>query len=115
MGVYTDATNDGTMRALASAAKLVPYDSALFVVTDKGAGDSQRLPLALRALVEKRLKVYTIWTDPSHPSLESEIALQDLRNVSSHTEGEVLPYSLQIPVSRLFISTSRLRPRILQY
>lgn len=45
------------MRALASAAKLVPYDSALFVVTDKGAGDPQRLPLALRALVEKRLKV----------------------------------------------------------
>lgn len=45
------------MRALASAAKLVPYDSALFVITDKGAGDPQRLPLALRALVEKRLKV----------------------------------------------------------
>ncbi|CAH0731111.1 unnamed protein product, partial [Brenthis ino] len=95
-GVYTDSTNDGTMRALAAAAKLVPYDSALFVVTDKGAGDPQRLPLALRALVEKRLKVYTIWTDPNHPSPESELALQDLRNVSSHTEGEVLPYSLQI-------------------
>ncbi|XP_045783597.1 uncharacterized protein LOC123879740 [Maniola jurtina] len=95
-GVYSDSTNDGTMRALASAAKLVPYDSALFVVTDKGAGDPQRLPLALRALVEKRLKVYTIWTDPNHPSIESELALQDLRNVSSHTEGEVLPYSLQI-------------------
>ncbi|XP_064076147.1 uncharacterized protein LOC113404300 [Vanessa tameamea] len=94
--VYTDGNNDGTMRALASAAKLVPYDSALFVVTDKGAGDSQRLPLALRALVEKRLKVYTIWTDPTHPSADSELALQDLRNISSHTEGEVLPYSLQI-------------------
>ncbi|CAH2083473.1 unnamed protein product [Euphydryas editha] len=95
-GVYTDSTNDGTMRALASAAKLVPYDSALFVVTDKGPGDPQRLPLALKALVEKRLKVYTIWTDPNHPSPESELALQDLRNISSHTEGEVLPYSLQI-------------------
>lgn len=45
------------MRALASATKLVPYDSALFVLTDKGAGDPQRLPLALRVLVEKRLKV----------------------------------------------------------
>ncbi|XP_045456328.1 uncharacterized protein LOC123666170 [Melitaea cinxia] len=95
-GVYTDSNNDGTMRAIASAAKLVPYDSALFVVTDKGPGDPQRLPLALRALVEKRLKVYTIWTDPNHPSPESELALQDLRNISSHTEGEVLPYSLQI-------------------
>ncbi|XP_061381695.1 uncharacterized protein LOC116778540 isoform X2 [Danaus plexippus] len=94
--VYTDSSNDGTMRALASAAKLVPYDSALFLVTDKGAGDPQRLPLALRALVEKRLKVYTIWTDPSHPSVESELALQDLRNISSHTEGEVLAYSLQV-------------------
>ncbi|XP_072946853.1 uncharacterized protein [Epargyreus clarus] len=95
-GVYSDASNDGTMRALTSAAKLVPYDSALFVVTDKGAGDPQRMPLALRALVEKRLKVYTIWTDPSYPSAESEQALQDLRNVSAHTEGEVLPYSLQV-------------------
>ncbi|XP_053622615.1 uncharacterized protein LOC128682111 isoform X2 [Plodia interpunctella] len=94
--VNTDVTTDGTMRALTSAAKLVPYDSALFVVTDKGAGDSQRLPLALRALVEKRLKVYTIWTDPGHPSQESEMELQVLRNVSRHTEGDVLPYSLQV-------------------
>ncbi|XP_026325677.1 uncharacterized protein LOC113234551 isoform X2 [Hyposmocoma kahamanoa] len=84
------------MRALASAAKLVPYDSALFVVTDKGPGDSQRLPLALRALVEKRLKVYTIWTDPSHPSNASELQLQSLRNISKHTEGGVLPYSFQV-------------------
>ncbi|XP_028159175.1 uncharacterized protein LOC114351977 isoform X1 [Ostrinia furnacalis] len=95
-GVNSDASGDGTMRALASAAKLVPYDSALFVVTDKGAGDPQRLPLALRALIEKRLKVYTIWTDPNHPSTESEAELQELRNVSLHTEGEVLPYSLQV-------------------
>ncbi|KAL0858443.1 hypothetical protein ABMA27_012319 [Loxostege sticticalis] len=95
-GVNTDASSDGTMRALASAAKLVPYDSALFVVTDKGAGDPQRLPLALRALIEKRLKVYTIWTDPNHPSTESEAELQELRNVSLHTEGDVLPYSLQV-------------------
>ena len=56
-GVSTDTSNDGTMRALATAAKLVPYDSALFVITDKRPGDPQRLPLALRALVEKRLKV----------------------------------------------------------
>ncbi|CAH0698240.1 unnamed protein product [Spodoptera exigua] len=84
------------MRALATAAKLVPYDSALFVITDKGPGDPQRLPLALRALVEKRLKVYTIWTDPAHPSPESEEALQELRNVSKHTEGEVMPYPLQV-------------------
>ncbi|XP_063899331.1 uncharacterized protein LOC110378641 isoform X1 [Helicoverpa armigera] len=95
-GVNTDATNDGTMRALATAAKLVPYDSALFVVTDKGPGDPQRLPLALRALVEKRLKVYTIWTDPSHPSTESEEALQELRNISKHTEGELIAYPLQV-------------------
>ncbi|CAK1549493.1 unnamed protein product [Leptosia nina] len=94
--VYTDSTNDGTMRALASAAKLVPYDSALFLVTDKAPGDPQRLPLALRALVEKRLKVYTIWTDPNYPSAESELALQDLKNISSHTEGEVLPFALPI-------------------
>ncbi|XP_060808472.1 uncharacterized protein LOC106134386 isoform X2 [Amyelois transitella] len=94
--VNTDINTDGTMRALTSAAKLVPYDSALFVVTDKGAGDSQRLPLALRALVEKRLKVYTIWTDPNHPSEESEMELQVLRNVSRHTEGDVLPYNLQV-------------------
>ncbi|XP_038220414.1 uncharacterized protein LOC119838515 [Zerene cesonia] len=93
-GVYTSTASDGTMRALASAAKLVPYDSALFLVTDRAPGDAQRLPLALRALVEKRLKVYTVWTDPSHPAPESELALQDLRNVSSHTEGEVLPYAL---------------------
>ncbi|XP_068627104.1 uncharacterized protein [Battus philenor] len=96
-GVRTDASRDGTMKALASAAKLVPYDSALFLITDKEAGDPQKLPLALRALIEKRLKVYTIWTDPSHPSEESELALQELRNVSSHTEGDVLPYSLQNP------------------
>ncbi|KAF9416896.1 hypothetical protein HW555_005899 [Spodoptera exigua] len=95
-GVNTETTNDGTMRALATAAKLVPYDSALFVITDKGPGDPQRLPLALRALVEKRLKVYTIWTDPAHPSPESEEALQELRNVSKHTEGEVMPYPLQV-------------------
>ncbi|XP_041983872.1 uncharacterized protein LOC121736616 isoform X2 [Aricia agestis] len=94
--VVTDASVDGTMRALTFAAKLVPYDSALFLITDKGAGDPQRLPLALRALIEKRLKVYTIWTDPSYPSAESEQALQDLKNVSSHTDGEVLPYSIQI-------------------
>ncbi|XP_045509262.1 uncharacterized protein LOC123704813 [Colias croceus] len=93
-GVYTSTINDGTMRALTSAAKLVPYDSALFLVTDRAPGDAQRLPLALRALVEKRLKVYTVWTDPTYPSAESELALQDLRNVSSHTEGEVLPYVL---------------------
>ncbi|XP_050556879.1 uncharacterized protein LOC118281273 isoform X2 [Spodoptera frugiperda] len=95
-GVNTDTTNDGTMRALATAAKLVPYDSALFIITDKGPGDPQRLPLALRALVEKRLKVYTIWTDPAHPSPQSEEALQELRNVSKHTEGEVMPYPLQV-------------------
>ncbi|KAJ2941713.1 hypothetical protein O0L34_g10521 [Tuta absoluta] len=94
--VNTDANSDGTMRALTSAAKLVPYDSALFVVTDKGAGDAQKLPLALRALVEKRLKVYTIWTDPAYPSEESELQLQGLRNISKHTEGGVLPYSLQV-------------------
>ncbi|CAG9790557.1 unnamed protein product [Diatraea saccharalis] len=94
-GVNSDA-GDGTMRALASAAKLVPYDSALFVVTDRGAADPQRLPLALRVLVEKRLKVYTIWTDPHHPSADSETALHELRNVSTHTEGDVLPYSLQV-------------------
>ncbi|KAI5639337.1 hypothetical protein NE865_08197 [Phthorimaea operculella] len=94
--VNSDANSDGTMRALTSAAKLVPYDSALFVVTDKGAGDPQKLPLALRALVEKRLKVYTIWTDPTYPSEESEIQLQGLRNISKHTEGGVLPYSLQV-------------------
>ncbi|CAH0404015.1 unnamed protein product [Chilo suppressalis] len=94
-GVNADA-GDSTMRALASAAKLVPYDSALFVLTDRGAADPQRLPLALRALVEKRLKVYTIWTDPNHPSADSEDALHELRNVSTHTEGEVLPYSLQV-------------------
>lgn len=95
-GVNTDTTTDGTMRALATAAKLVPYDSALFLVTDKGPGDPQKLPLALRALVGKRLKVYTIWTDPNHPSEESEDALQELRNVSKHTEGEVMPYPLQV-------------------
>ncbi|KAJ8706604.1 hypothetical protein PYW07_012682 [Mythimna separata] len=95
-GVNTDTTSDGTMRALATAAKLVPYDSALFLVTDKGPGDPQRLPLALRALVEKRLKVYTIWTDPNHPSEESEAALQELRNISKHTEGDVMPYPLQV-------------------
>ncbi|KAJ0169255.1 hypothetical protein K1T71_015139 [Dendrolimus kikuchii] len=95
-GVNTDSASDGTMRALASAAKLVPYDSALFVITDKGAADPQRLPLALRTLVEKRLKVYTIWTDPSYPSTESELALQELRNISQYTEGEVLPYSMQV-------------------
>lgn len=95
-GVNTDTTNDGTMRALSTAAKLVPYDSALFIITDKGPGDPQRLPLALRALVEKRLKVYTIWTDPAHPSPQSEEALQELRNVSKHTEGEVMPYPLQV-------------------
>ncbi|XP_037296528.1 uncharacterized protein LOC115453643 [Manduca sexta] len=95
-GVHSDSASDGTMRALASAAKLVPYDSALFVVTDKGPGDLQRLPLALRTLVEKRLKVYTIWTDPSHPSSESERALEGLRSISQHTEGEVLPYSIQV-------------------
>ncbi|CAH2065149.1 unnamed protein product, partial [Iphiclides podalirius] len=95
-GVRTDSASDGTMRALGSAAKLVPYDSALFIITDKRAGDPQKLPLALRALVEKRLKVYTIWTDPRHPSEESELALQELRNVSTHTEGDVLPYSLQL-------------------
>ncbi|CAH4033132.1 unnamed protein product [Pieris brassicae] len=95
-GVYTDSTIDGTMRSLVSATKLVPYDSALFLVTDKAPGDAQRLPLALRALVEKRLKVYTIWTDPNYPTPDSEAALQDLKNISSHTEGEVLPYSLPI-------------------
>ncbi|KAM3955527.1 uncharacterized protein ACR2FA_010565 [Aphomia sociella] len=94
--VNSDDSTDGTMRALASAAKLVPYDSALFVVTDKGAGDPQRLPLALRALIEKRLKVYTIWTDPNYSTSESEIELQELRNISRHTEGDVLPYSLQV-------------------
>ncbi|XP_073966310.1 uncharacterized protein isoform X2 [Choristoneura fumiferana] len=93
-GVHAE-TNDGTMRALASATKLVPYDSALFLLTDKGAGDPQRLPLALRVLVEKRLKVYTVWTNPNLLSPESEVALQGLRNVSKHTEGEVLPYTLQ--------------------
>lgn len=95
-GVHTDSTSDGTMRALTSAAKLVPYDSALFIITDKGAGDPQRLPLALRTLVEKRLKVYTIWTDPKYPAMESELALQELRNISQHTEGDVLPYSMQV-------------------
>ncbi|CAG4999992.1 unnamed protein product [Parnassius apollo] len=95
-GVRRDLASDGTMRALASAAKLVPYDSALFVITDRGVGDPQKLPLALRALIEKRLKVYTIWTDPRHPSVESEAALQELRNISTHTEGEVLSYSLQV-------------------
>ncbi|XP_026762136.2 uncharacterized protein LOC113520912 [Galleria mellonella] len=94
--INNDDSSDGTMRALASAAKLVPYDSALFVVTDKGAGDPQRLPLALRALIEKRLKVYTIWTDPRHQTSESEAELQELRNISRHTEGDVLPYSLQV-------------------
>ncbi|XP_026747956.1 uncharacterized protein LOC113508944 [Trichoplusia ni] len=95
-GVATDVSNDGTMRALATAAKLVPYDSALFIITDKGAGDPQRLPLALRALVEKRLKVYTIWTDPEHLTKESEQSLQELRNISKHTEGDVMPYPLQV-------------------
>ncbi|VVC90780.1 unnamed protein product [Leptidea sinapis] len=79
MGVYT-ASDDGTMKALASATKLVPYDSALFLMTDREPGDPQRLPLALRALVEKRLKVYTIWTNPNYPSKDSEQSLQDLRN-----------------------------------
>ncbi|KAH9641071.1 hypothetical protein HF086_006351, partial [Spodoptera exigua] len=97
-GVNTETTNDGTMRALATAAKLVPYDSALFVITDKGPGDPQRLPLALRALVEKRLKVLRsiALPNPAHPSPESEEALQELRNVSKHTEGEVMPYPLQV-------------------
>lgn len=52
-----DSRADGTMRALTGAAKLVPYDSALFVITDEGPGDVNRLQLALRAVVEKRLKV----------------------------------------------------------
>ncbi|KPJ00501.1 hypothetical protein RR46_07091 [Papilio xuthus] len=94
-GVRSESASDGTLRALASAAKLVPYDSALFLITDKEVGDPLKLPLALRALVEKRLKVYTIWTDPNYPSIESELSLVELRNVSTHTEGDVLPYSLQ--------------------
>ncbi|XP_049884072.1 uncharacterized protein LOC126379383 isoform X2 [Pectinophora gossypiella] len=94
--VNAESNSDATMKALTSAAKLVPYDSALFIITDRGAVDNQRLPLALRALVEKRLKVYTIWTDPAHPAEESERQLQGLRNVSTHTEGDVLPYSLQV-------------------
>lgn len=55
----------------------------------------------MHELISILFQVYTIWTDPNHPSLESELALQDLRNVSSHTEGEVLPYSLTITVSSL--------------
>ncbi|KPJ20151.1 hypothetical protein RR48_01470 [Papilio machaon] len=94
-GVRPESASDGTLRALASAAKLVPYDSALFLITDKEVGDPLKLPLALRALVEKRLKVYTIWTDPHYPSIESELSLVELRNISTHTEGDVLPYSLQ--------------------
>ncbi|XP_013139237.1 PREDICTED: uncharacterized protein LOC106103841 [Papilio polytes] len=94
-GVRSESASDGTLRALASAAKLVPYDSALFLITDKEVGDPLKLPLALRALVEKRLKVYTIWTDPHYPSIESELALVELRNISTHTGAEVLPYSLQ--------------------
>ncbi|KAL4712779.1 hypothetical protein ACJJTC_019431 [Scirpophaga incertulas] len=88
-------SEDGTMRALASAAKLVPYDSALFVVTDRGPADLQRLPLALRALVQKRLKVYTIWTDPDTSS-ESIAEFHEMSNISRHTEGDVLPYSIQV-------------------
>ncbi|XP_028035008.1 uncharacterized protein LOC114246601 [Bombyx mandarina] len=95
-GVHTDTASDGTMRALASAAKLVPYDSALFVITDKGAGDPQRLALALRTLVDKRLKVYTIWTNPDIPTADEANELQELRNISQHTEGDVLPYSTQV-------------------
>ncbi|XP_061727000.1 uncharacterized protein LOC133532395 isoform X1 [Cydia pomonella] len=88
-------TSDGTMQALISATKLVPYDSALFVLTDRAPGDLQRLPLAVRALVEKRLKVYTIWTNPSLPAFDIEHQLQGLKNVSKHTEGEVLMYTQQ--------------------
>ncbi|XP_048002906.1 uncharacterized protein LOC125239382 isoform X2 [Leguminivora glycinivorella] len=88
-------TTDGTMQALIQATKLVPYDSALFVLTDKAPGDLQRLPLAVRALVEKRLKVYTIWTNPSMPAYEIEQQIRGLKNVSKHTEGEVLTYTMQ--------------------
>ncbi|XP_075989759.1 uncharacterized protein LOC142985454 isoform X2 [Anticarsia gemmatalis] len=94
-GVNTDSRGDGTMRALIGGAKLVPYDSALFVITDGAAGDAHRLPLALRAVVEKRLKVYTLWTDPNYPGSEDEEGLEALRNISKHTEGEVIPYPLQ--------------------
>ncbi|XP_063545150.1 uncharacterized protein LOC134753253 isoform X1 [Cydia strobilella] len=87
-------TSDGTMQALISATKLVPYDSALFVLTDRAPGDLHRLPLAVRALVEKRLKVYTIWTNPSLPAFDIEQQIQGLKNVSKHTEGEVLTYTL---------------------
>lgn len=52
-----DVVSDSTMKALASASKLVPYDSALFLITDEGPADNQGLPLTLRSLVEKRLKV----------------------------------------------------------
>ncbi|KAG7306609.1 hypothetical protein JYU34_007979 [Plutella xylostella] len=91
-----DIPSDGTMQALTLSSKLVPFDSALFIITDRGPADPQRGPLAVRALVEKRLKVYTIWTDPEYPSEESERSLQELRNISAHTEGDVLPYSLEV-------------------
>lgn len=94
--VNTDSRSDGTMRALTGAAKLVPYDSALFVFTDEGAGDPQRLPLALRAVIEKRLKVFTLWTNPNFAAVENEDGLQALQNISRHTEGEFVPYPLQV-------------------
>ncbi|GBP41893.1 hypothetical protein EVAR_86864_1 [Eumeta japonica] len=97
-GVHTSGATrgDGSMQALAAAAALVPYDSALFVVTDAPAADAHRLPSALKALVEKRLKVYTIWTDPLVNAPETESALADFRKISRHTEGDVLPYALQV-------------------
>ncbi|CAB3258259.1 unnamed protein product [Arctia plantaginis] len=92
----SDSRADGTMRALTGAAKLVPYDSALFVITDEGPGDMNRLQLALRAVVEKRLKVYTLWTNPNYPDAETDEGLLALKNISQHTEGDVIPYPLQV-------------------
>lgn len=49
-------------------------------------------------MTNDNFQVYTIWTDPAYPSDESEKELQDLKNISQHTDGDVLPYSLQVMV-----------------
>lgn len=92
-GVHTNEAADATIRAIISSSKVVPYDSALFVFTDKGSSGSKKLSLALKALVEKRLKVYTIWTAPNYDAKDQQ--LMDLRKISQLTEGDMLHYSLQ--------------------
>ncbi|XP_026476284.1 uncharacterized protein LOC113381830, partial [Ctenocephalides felis] len=84
---FDESAGGAVFYGILRAAQLVPYDSAIFLCTDRSPGDPDLAQLAATTLIRKRIRLYALWFGST--SAPSNIDDQ-LYESDSHGSSEAL-------------------------